>query len=211
MRPVRRHASIAVFGGAALFVGCGGTGGAGAARTATGPAVPAARTTPVTAPASAARCSGKATPGQTEGPYFKAGSPARTSLLQSGLPGTRLILTGRVLTSRCTPLTGVRLDFWQANASGVYDNSGYRLRGHQSTGAGGRFTLTTIVPGQYTGRTEHIHVKVTRPGGSTLTTQLYFPGVARNRQDGIFDPRLLMSISNTAAGKRASYDFVLRR
>ncbi len=42
----------------------------------------------------------------------------------------------------------------------------------------GRYTLETIVPGEYPGRTQHIHVKVQAPNGPILTTQIYFPGVA---------------------------------
>jgi protocatechuate 3,4-dioxygenase beta subunit len=61
------------------------------------------------------------------------------------------------------------------------------------------------VPGLYTGRTRHIHVKVQRPHGTVLTTQLYFPGEPENDTDSIFDAALLMDVR---AG-RARYDFVL--
>src|SRR5437868_2244519 len=67
-----------------------------------------------------AGCSGQPTPVQTEGPYFKPGSPARASLVEAGMAGTRLTLTGRVLTRTCQPVNGARLDFWQADASGSY-------------------------------------------------------------------------------------------
>src|SRR6266566_2870746 len=119
-------------------------------------------------PAAAATdaCPTRLTPAQTEGPYFKPGSPPRTSLIESGMTGTRLLLSGRVLTLACAPVAGVRLDFWQADAGGTYDNSGYRLRGHQSTDA------------------------------------------ARNQQDSIFDPHLLVTMQNTATGKAATFDFV---
>src|SRR5438128_11368107 len=139
------------------------------------------------AAASTDACLTQSTPAQTEGPYFKPGSPARTSLIESGMSGTRLVLSGRVLTLACAPVAGARLDFWQADAGGTYDNAGYRLRGNQTTGSDGRYALGTVVPGEYPGRTEHIHVKVQRAGTVTLTTQLYFPGVARNQQDSIFD------------------------
>jgi len=129
-------------------------------------------------------------------------------LIESGTTGTRLFLSGRVLTLACAPVTGATLDFWQADARGVYDNSGYRLRGHQLTDDGGRYSLETIVPGEYPGRTEHIHVKVQAPGKTVLTTQLYFPGVARNQQDSIFDAHLLLTVQGTAAGEAATFDFV---
>jgi hypothetical protein len=149
------------------------------------------------------------TPSQTEGPYYKAGSPERTSLLEPGMAGTPLTITGYVLTSDGRPVTGAWLDFWQADASGQYDNRGYTLRGHQYTDADGRFVLETIVPGEYPGRTEHIHVKVQAPNGKVLTTQLYFPGVARNATDGIFNPALLLPIEDTADGKTATFTFVV--
>jgi len=61
---------------------------------------------------------------------------------------------------------GALLDFWQADAAGDYDNTGFRLRGHQFSGADGRFRLATVVPGLYPGRTRHIHVKVQRPAAA---------------------------------------------
>ena len=122
--------------------------------------------------------------------------------MPAGAPGTRLTITGRVLTTGGQPIPRAVLDFWQCDAGGVYDNSGYRLRGHQLADARGRWGLETVVPGLYTGRTRHIHVKVQAPGGDVLTTQLYFPGVAGNRSDGIFDPALLLQGWRLAGGRR---------
>ena len=150
------------------------------------------------------------TPAQTEGPYFKPSSPLRSSLLESGITGTRLVITGQVLTTACAPVAAALLDFWQADNAGNYDNAGYRLRGHQFTDANGRFTLETIVPGLYPGRTRHIHVKVQPPNGSILTTQLYFPGEARNASDGIYSAELLMTVVDGANGKDATFNFVVR-
>jgi protocatechuate 3,4-dioxygenase beta subunit len=149
------------------------------------------------------------TPSITEGPYFKANSPERSSLLGPGISGTKLVLTGYVLTADCKPVAHALLDFWQANARGEYDNTGYTLRGHQYTDAAGRYQLETIVPGLYPGRTEHIHVKVQAPGGPMLTTQLFFPGVASNQRDGIFDQKLLMTVQDTGDGKAATFNFVV--
>lgn len=87
------------------------------------------------------------TPPQTEGPYFKPNSPQRTSLVNPGTPGTRLTVTGHAYGLDCQPLTGVLLDFWQADVNGRYDNAGFGFRGHQFTTAQGTFTLSTIVPG----------------------------------------------------------------
>ena len=131
---------------------------------------------------------------QTEGPYFTPDSPERTSLREEGMAGTPLRVTGYVYSSGCDPAPNALLDFWHCDDAGVYDNEGYRLRGHQFTDDDGRFTLETIVPGVYPGRTRHIHVKVHAAGGPVLTTQLYFPDEPGNEGDGIFDPLLVMDI-----------------
>ncbi len=133
------------------------------------------------------------TPELTEGPYFTASSPLRRSIVPAGAAGTRFALSGRVLTTAGKPVARALIDFWQCDASGVYDNSGYRFRGHQFTDAKGRYSLATVVPGVYPGRTKHIHVKVQAPRRSVLTTQLFFPGVSGNRADGIYTPECLVT------------------
>ena len=148
---------------------------------------------------------------QTEGPFYTPNSPERTSLLEPGITGTPLVVSGYVLATDCQPVPGALVDFWHADDNGVYDNVGYRLRGHQFADASGRYTLETIVPGVYTGRTRHIHVKVQPPNGPILTTQLYFPGEPRNDTDGIFRPALLMSVQELEDSQVAVFDFVVER
>ena len=149
------------------------------------------------------------TPELTEGPYFTANSPERASLLEDGMVGTKLVITGYVYTTDCQPVANALLDFWQADANGVYDNSGYNFRGHQFTDANGYYQLTTVVPGIYTGRTEHIHVKVQAPNGKLITSQLFFPGVAENDTDRIFDQGLLLAIQESSDGQQAQFNFVV--
>jgi protocatechuate 3,4-dioxygenase beta subunit len=146
---------------------------------------------------------------ETEGPYFTPNSPERTSLLESGMQGTQLVLTGKVLTRSCRPVEGALLDFWQADDAGEYDNTGFRLRGHQFTDATGAFWLETIVPGLYPGRTRHIHVKVQAPSRPVLTTQLFFPGEARNASDGIFHSSLLLQLTANGSASNGAFNFVL--
>ena len=149
------------------------------------------------------------TPEETEGPYYKAGSPEQANLVQAGMTGTQIVITGYVYTADCKPVANALLDFWQADANGNYDNSGYTLRGHQFTDANGRYQLTTVVPGLYPGRTEHIHVKVQAPNGKLITTQLFFPGVTQNDSDGIFNQNLLLSIQQTGDGMQGQFNFVV--
>jgi protocatechuate 3,4-dioxygenase beta subunit len=145
----------------------------------------------------------------TEGPYWRAGSPERSSLIDPGMVGVRVLVTGYVYNTNCQPVANAWLDFWQANYNGAYDNSGYTLRGHTYADANGHYQIETIVPGEYPGRTIHIHVKVQAPGGPVLTTQIFLPDVAHNSSDGIFDPSLVVLLQNTPQGKTATYNFVV--
>jgi len=151
----------------------------------------------------------RTTSSQTEGPYYKANSPERTSLLESGITGTKLVVTGYVLARDCKPIARAWLDFWQANDRGEYDNTGFKMRGHQFADAAGLYYLETVVPGLYPGRTRHIHVKVRAPNGPTLTSQLYFAGEARNQTDGIFNQGLIVTMQDVAGGKAGFFNFVI--
>jgi protocatechuate 3,4-dioxygenase beta subunit len=149
------------------------------------------------------------TPEETAGPFFKPRSPLRSSLIESGTSGTRLMVRGRVFSRSCRPLAGALLDFWHADADGEYDNDGFKLRGHQFTNARGEYQLETIVPGIYTGRTRHIHVRVQAPHGRILTSQLYFPGEPRNLTDPLFRSDLVMWLREAGERRDARFNFVL--
>lgn len=166
---------------------------------------------PTQAPAATA-CKVTLTPAQTEGPYYLAGAPMKASLVEAGMAGTRVLLTGRVITSQCAPVAGAIVDVWQADDAGAYDLKGYRLRGKVTADAQGNYAIETILPGLYPGRTRHIHVKISIPGGATVTTQVYFPNENANKTDGIFDAAMLAKMSDGAGGaKVATIDFVLKK
>jgi protocatechuate 3,4-dioxygenase beta subunit len=151
----------------------------------------------------------EATRAQTEGPFFEPDSPEKANFVGDVGKGTKIVLTGSVLTTACQPVARALLDVWHADADGEYDNEGFRLRGHFFTDDQGAYRLDTIVPGNYSGRTKHFHVKVRPPGGRVLTTQLYFPGERQNEQDSIFQPELLMDVRDSASGKDATFTFVV--
>jgi len=146
---------------------------------------------------------------QTEGPFYKPSSPLRADLLETGLRGRLVELSGVVLTRACRPVMGALVDLWHADAAGNYDNEGFRCRGHVFADSQGRFRFRTIVPAVYPGRTRHYHVKVQAPQRPVLTTQLYFPGEAGNRRDGLFRRELLMRTAEVGDGLAARFDFVL--
>jgi protocatechuate 3,4-dioxygenase beta subunit len=207
--PTRRCAAVALLAlaGSLVAIGCGGSGKSASRSSSAAPASPPSASPK---PAAATCRPGELTPAQTEGPYYKEGSPQRERLAVAGSPGRQLVLSGVVRASDCRPVARAELQFWQADAGGQYDNSGFRLRGHEFTDGSGRYRVQTVIPGEYPGRTPHIHVKVQPPGGPELTTQLYFPDQPRNSSDAIFDPKLLLPLKRAGSAYTAQFDFVVK-
>lgn len=150
------------------------------------------------------------TPQETAGPFFKPDSPAKNNFRDSGVAGTPVKLTGFVLDRKGKPIPNALLDFWHADGNGEYDFNGFRCRGHQFSGPDGRYTLETVLPGLYPGRTRHYHVRLQAAHGPILTTQLYFPGEARNSTDSLFKRDLLLKMREANAGRVATFNFVVQ-
>lgn len=172
----------------------------------------AARRLPVTPPCDDSH--EEPTPAAVEGPFYTPNTPERRDLREAGVVGVPLVVEGRVLTPDCKPIAGAVLDFWSSDGNGVYDNEGFRLRGHQRTDAAGAFRLETVKPGTYrqgrTMRTPHIHVKVQGRDTALLTTQLFFPGEPLNATDGLVKELLIMDVVKSGEGSlHAKFDFVL--
>jgi protocatechuate 3,4-dioxygenase beta subunit len=151
------------------------------------------------------------TPREIEGPYFRLGAPMRSNLLEPG-DKPELVLSGRVLNERGTPIPGAIVNLWSSDAAGNYDMIGYRYHGYQVTDAEGRYEFTTIVPGCYEPRdAKHLHVKV-QGNSSPITTQLYVGGEPGNEEDDFFAPELVIDCSTDANGtKHGTYDFVVKQ
>jgi protocatechuate 3,4-dioxygenase beta subunit len=147
---------------------------------------------------------GAPTPGDIEGPFYKAGAPTRANFVETGSSAEKMVLTGVVRSADCRPLANASLDFWHADERGEYDSAGYRYRGIVTTDWQGRYRLETNLPPPYSGRARHIHVKVQRLGGRMLTTQLYFPGESRDASRA-----LVVKMERRPDGRVATFDFVL--
>ncbi len=137
------------------------------------------------------------TPAQTEGPYY----PDRLPLDQDNdlliindaitpATGTPAWLSGRILDRSGNPVRNALVEIWQADNVGSYIHSQGALNGRRDsnfqgygrfqTASDGAYLFRTIKPGLYTGRSRHVHAKVTLPGGQSLTTQLYVEGETGN-------------------------------
>jgi len=134
------------------------------------------------------------TPPQTEGPFYPRSIPPDhdADLTQvAGQPtpaqGTRLYLSGRVLTREGKALAGTTVELWQCDVFGRYHHvgddgrprdDGFQGYGATTTDSEGRYAFKTIRPVAYSGRMPHVHVKVRTANGTTLTTQIYIKGDA---------------------------------
>ena len=136
-----------------------------------------------------------------EGPYYIDKEIVRSDIREDQ-PGVPLELELRLVNSnsRCKPIEGAVISIWHCNAQGEY--SGYLfndpdqmpslsgatesghvqqqgterfLRGAQTTDADGKVVFKTIVPGWYTPRAAHIHLRAFLHDKTMVTTQLYFP------------------------------------
>lgn len=156
----------------------------------------------------------RVTPRDALGPFYKSGAPLQTELCASGSGGgEKLLVIGRVLgMPDCKPLPGAAVEVWQADARGDYtlftpgkkDDERCLLRASIRADSEGRYTFTTILPGEYPGRPRHIHYRVSHQGYTTLVTQLYF-----TRERGVPD-QLVVSTARSAQGvARAVFDITL--
>ena len=122
----------------------------------------------------------------TEGPYYVSGTSALKdgNLNASSLAGTPITISGHVYSDAdgTAPVANAKIEIWHADTTGNYhpnangDIAKYKaediaLRGFITTDAQGAYSFSTVYPGEYTGRTRHIHFKISN-GAKILTTQL---------------------------------------
>jgi protocatechuate 3,4-dioxygenase beta subunit len=107
------------------------------------------------------------TPAQEEGPFYIDLARVRRDIVEDR-PGVPLALAVTVVDAgTCEPIRDAAVDVWHCDALGVYSGEPSEgsegaawLRGIQLTDRNGLAEFATIYPGQYPGRTTHIHLKV---------------------------------------------------
>ncbi len=135
-----------------------------------------------------------ATASQTAGPFWHLiDFPAWADLLRadgpnSGIPGERIVLTGRLTDGDGAPCDGNLVELWQAGPDGRHDGEFHGF-GRCATDADGRFRFTTLKPGPAPGRgnaTQAPHATLTifaRGLLKQLVTRLYFADDPLNAED----------------------------
>ncbi|MDX1380195.1 MAG: protocatechuate 3,4-dioxygenase [Xanthomonadales bacterium] len=142
------------------------------------------------------------TPGDAEGPFYPVDIPqdSDNDLLRivgrdAAALGQPTWVHGRVTDRTGQHIDGARIEIWQCDHGGVYHHPGDRGRpddnfqgfGAMVTDREGDYHFRTLRPVPYTGRTPHIHFRVSAPGFGRLTTQLYVAEEAeRNQRDFLY-------------------------
>lgn len=146
------------------------------------------------------------------GPFWRDNSPATPdggSIVRSATPGAPLFARGRVRGPDGAPVTGARVDVWQASPAGMYENqdpaqSEMNLRGCFTTDAEGQFRFTSVRPAGYPVPTHgpvgellraqqrhpyrpaHLHFLIHKPGFKTLVTQVFVDDDTHLESDVVF-------------------------
>lgn len=130
----------------------------------------------------------------TAGPYYVLGELVRSDVTE-GEPGVPMYLDVQYIdVETCEPVSGLYVDVWNCNSTGVYSGveSGQAgldttfLRGIQETDEDGVVAFQTIFPGHYDGRAIHTHLltksnvtarenSTTEGGSVTHIGQLFYP------------------------------------
>ncbi|PIL37621.1 hypothetical protein GSI_01315 [Ganoderma sinense ZZ0214-1] len=119
-----------------------------------------------------------------EGPFFLIGAPSRqVADGQAVLASPEVLnqfepflLALTIKDTRGDPVPHATIDAWQANSVGSYYFASWTLRGKATTDAQGRLEVLTVRPGDYAGRSAHVHMRIEGPvkgKHAPLTTQVY--------------------------------------
>jgi protocatechuate 3,4-dioxygenase beta subunit len=154
-------------------------------------------------------CSSETLEGE-EGPYFVDDSASgydRSNIVsnldgtdtQTGVPFTLTVYVYDTENS-CAAMQNVQVDIWHCNPAGIYSAESSEsttadswLRGYQLTDANGMVKFTTILPGWYSGRTTHVHLRLrstydSSDDGGTNTMQLFFDQTLIDTLDTTISP-----------------------
>lgn len=146
------------------------------------------------------------------GPFWRANAPDMengASIVRSPTPGPPLFVDCNIRDAHGAPISGARVDIWQASPTGMYENqddgqADMNLRGVFETDADGRFSFRSVKPAGYpvpthgpTGemlaaqrrhpyRPAHLHVLAYKPGFKTLITQVFVDHDEHLESDVVF-------------------------
>ena len=142
----------------------------------------------------------RATPAQTEGPFYPVALPADSDadLLANGklryAQGQPAWVEGTVSDVEGRAVRGAQVEIWQCDHDGHYHHPGdggradpaFQGFGRVAVDGEGRYRFRTMRPVAYGPRAPHIHFKVRLGSRELLTTQLYVADDPGNARDGLW-------------------------
>ena len=113
-----------------------------------------------------------------------ANAPSRITIADSTEPGTRLVVSGRVLGADNKPVPSASIYVYHTDDKGEYvpgSNAGMdrpRLNGYLRSDAEGRYSFTTIRPAPYPGSRipAHVHFEIVPSGHPSRVYEIMFEG-----------------------------------
>jgi len=186
--------------------------------------------------------SASATESSLLGPFFREGAPelpAGASIARA-IEGEPILLHGRVISTDGKPVSGARLDVWQASSDGRYDlqfdnfkGGEMNLRARFRTDANGHYEFRSVKPssypvpsdgpvgrllnalGRHPFRPAHIHFIISASGYKPLVTALYIDGDRYIDSDVVFGSRETLVVryqrDKSASIDSIEYNFTIER
>ncbi len=177
----------------------------------------------------------KGTDSTVLGPFHTNNAPVfdNNSTIAHSINGEVVNISGTVKNTNGKPISGAKIDVWQAGPDGMYDvqkNEDVNLRGILTANDRGAFNFNSIMPKYYPVPTDgpvgellhsakrhpyrpaHIHFLINAPGYKTLTTHLFVKGDKYIDSDAVFAVRdsLIVNFNKNDKGNwSVYYDFVL--
>ena len=169
---------------------------------------------------------GDATEATVFGPFFVENSPEIPigGSISAGAAGEPCWVEGTVSDSDGRPVSGARIEVWEADAEGLYDvqhdDGRVAARGHLFSDAEGRYSFWGVTPtpypipydgpvgkmlaavGRSPMRASHLHFMVSAAGQRTLVTHIFVRGDQLLDSDTVFGvkPSLVKGFERQAPG-----------
>lgn len=165
------------------------------------------------------------------GPFHMLGAPALPvgGDMIGDNEGPQVVIEGRVMDQGGQPIEGAQIELWQTADNGLYSNqdetqSEYNLRISMTTGADGRYAMSTIRPAPYsvptdgptaelltaTGRhpwrPSHLHFIVQADGFRSLVTEVFPSDDPYLDADAVFGVRSDLVMQYTPGDRAALAD-----
>jgi hydroxyquinol 1,2-dioxygenase len=160
------------------------------------------------------------------GPFFVEDAPLieNGGDISNGAPGEACWVEGTVTSTDGTPISGARIEVWEADEDGFYDvqytDDRTSARGHVFTDAEGGYRFWGLTPtpypiphdgpvgqllsavGRSPMRASHLHFMVSAPAQRTLVTHIFVRGDEQLADDAVFGVKdsLVMDFDQQSSG-----------